>query len=177
MGRFRMFSLWGDMVLRRFARWKESVSLERASQKAEIVEAAAVTLALLVAAFEYFSHQTAEEAKKREAVSAILQRAFDPRGVDDAYGNLYRKYAQGCSGPRCEDEFDNDTGTLTSYFWAVESCVRGKLCDSSTVHDVYCDDFEKYYNKYCEVHHKEKTDERFKGWNTLLTCVEKRCPK
>src|SRR5271156_2186530 len=132
----------------RFVRWIKSWQLDRAAKWAEITEAAAVTGALAVAGFEYFSHQTAEEAKKREAVSAILQRAFPPRGVDDAFGNLHRKYKQSCAGPKCEDEFDNDTGTLTSYFWAVERCADAKLCDVSTVNEVYCGDFETYYQTY-----------------------------
>ena len=91
--------------------------------------------------------------------------------MDDAFGNLNRKYAQGCSGPKCEDEFDDDTGTLTSYFWAVERCADAKLCDVTTAQEVYCDDFRKYYCKYFGVHHKERTNENFKGWGTLLSCL------
>jgi|SRR5271169_375498 len=109
----------------RITDWTKSWKLDSAAKWAEIIEAAAVTGALLVAGIEYYSHHTAERLRKKEAVSAILQRAFAPEGVDEAFGKLYRKYANDCTMPQCNAEFDNDTGTLTGYFWAVERCADG----------------------------------------------------
>jgi hypothetical protein len=145
-------------------------SLQTAGHIAHLLEGLAVTGALIFAGLEYWQHQSAEEAKLREAPTAILQKAFNPGDVDAAYGKLYRKYDGRCIGPTCGNEFDEDTGTLISYYWSVEACLRAEICEKMATEKAFCGDFKKYYDKYAEIHGPKEATARFDGWNNLLKC-------
>lgn len=145
-------------------------NLQTAGHIAHLLEGLAVTGALIFAGLEYWQHQSAEEAKLREAPTAILQKAFNPGDVDAAYGRLYRRYDGKCDSPTCKDDFDEDTGTLISYYWSVEACLRAEMCDKTTTEKAFCGDFKKYYDTYVKIHGPKEAAARFDGWDNLLKC-------
>jgi hypothetical protein len=145
--------------------------LERAAQWAHIVEGLAVLGALSFAGFEYGLHWDADAARKREAATTILARSFEPRYVDEALGMLYRKYNQNHKASKEEDQFDDDTGSLESYFWSIDTCVRTNLCSLQAVLDIFCYNYKNYVQTYARVHGKEKTKEQFGDLNSLNNCL------
>jgi hypothetical protein len=144
--------------------------LEDAAQIAHVIEGMAVLGALLFAGLEYWGHFQADEARKREAATAILSKSFDPRYVDDALGNLARKYDPDYKATMAENKFDDDTGSLMSYYWTIGDCVKADLCSLEVVQKMYCFDYKKYRTAFTRIHGEKKAHDDFDELDLLYRC-------
>src|ERR1700688_3546814 len=107
-----------------------------------ILESIAVVMAAVIALNEWGLHNRAEEQQKRAAVYDLTKTAVTAQYVSDAFYALYneRNTLLGLS----ELKFENKTGALFGYFWAIGVCVSSDLCDKRLALASFCDDYKVY---------------------------------
>jgi hypothetical protein len=93
--------------------------------------------------------------------------------VDEALGMIYRKYDPSYNESKPEHEFDDDTGSLLSYFWSIDACVQNNLCNPETVRNIYCGDYKVYHATYLSIHGEAKTEKQLGTLSSLNTCLDK----
>lgn len=126
------------------------------------------------AGFEYALHYDADSARKREAATTILARSFDNTYVDEALGKLHRKYDRSHIASKAEDDSDDNTEYLMSYFSSIDACVRNDLCSLATVLNIYCQNYRSYISAYSRAHGIEKTEDEFGRLASLNQCFPQR---
>ena len=135
---------------------------------AHIVEAIAVSGALLVATVEYQWHKDEEDMQRRRETTVAVGNSIDPHDLHQAIIDLRKNYAPQVVRNSQVDinkyhaDFEEQTSSLLGLFFRAEGCIRLKVCGGD-MNRIFANEFTTYCQAHLKVYDDvHETNRRFR---------------